>query len=78
MEEATVRNICQTWRFTFEHKKQLLGKATQEGLQFSLLLSQFADLIGQGSFVSSQSTDFFVGNPKSSFQFGIVLFKLGD
>ena len=78
MEEATVRNICQTWRFTFEHKKQLLGKATQEGLQRSLLLSQFADLIRQGSFVSSQSTDFLVGNPKSSFQIGIVLFELGD
>ena len=78
MEEATVRNIFQTWRFTFEHKKQLLGKAIQEGLQFSLLFSQFADLVGQGSFVSSQSTDFFVGNPKSSFQVGIVLFELGD
>ena len=78
MEEATVRNTCQTWRFTFEHKKQLLGKATQEGLQRSLLFSQFADLIGQGSFVGSQSTDFFVGNPKSSLQVGIVLFKLGD
>ena len=78
MEETTVRNICQTWGFTFEHKKQLLGKATQEGLQFSLLLSQFADLVGQGSFVGSQSTDLLVGNPKSSFQIGIVLLELGD
>ena len=78
MEEATVRNICQTWRFTFEHKKQLLGKATQEGLQISFLPSQFADLVGQGSFISFQSTDLLIGNPKSSFQIGIVLFKLGD
>ena len=78
MEEATVRNTCQTWRFTFKHKKQLLGKATQEGLQFSFLLSQFADLVGQGSFISFQSTDLLVGNPKSSFQIGIVLFELGD
>ena len=78
MEEATVRNTCQTWRSTFKHKEQLLGKATQEGLQFSFLLSQFADLVGQGSFVSSQSTDLLVGNPKSSFQIGIVLFELGD
>ena len=78
MKEATVRNTCRTWKFTFEHKKQLLGKATQEGLQFSFLLSQFADLIGQGSFVSSWSTDLLVGNPKSSFQIGIVLFELGD
>ena len=78
MEKATIGNICQTWRSTFKHKAQLLGKATQEGLQFSFLLSQFADLVGQGSFVSSQSTDFFVGNPKSSLQVGIVLFELGD
>ena len=78
MEKTTIGNVCQTWRSTFKHKEQLLGKATQEGLQFSFLLSQFADLVGQGSFVSSQSTDFFVGNPKSSFQVGIVLFKLGD
>ena len=78
MEEATVRNICQTWRFTFEHKKQLLDKSTQESLQISFLPSQFADLVGQGSFISFQSTDLFVGNPKSSFQIGIVLFELGD
>ena len=78
MEKATIGNICQTWRFTFKHKKQLLGKATQEGLQFSFLLSQFADLVGQGSFVSSQSTDLLVGDSKRSFQIGIVLFKLGD
>ena len=78
MEKATIRNICQTWRSTFKHKEQLLGKATQEGLQFSFLLSQFADLVGQGSFVSFQSTDLLVGNPKSSFQIGIVLFELGD
>ena len=78
MEKVTIGNICQTWRFTFKHKEQLFGKATQEGLQFSFLLSQFADLVGQGSFVSFQSTDLLVGNPKSSFQIGIVLFELGD
>ena len=78
MEKATIGNICQTWRSTFKHKEQLLGKATQEGFQFSFLLSQFADLVGQGSFVSSQSTDLLVGNPKSSSQIGIVLFELGD
>ena len=78
MEKATIGNICQTWGSTFKHKEQLLGKATQEGLQFSFLLSQFADLVGQGSFVSFQSTDLLVGNPKSSFQIGIVLFELGD
>ena len=78
MEKATIGNICQTWRFTFKHKKQLLGKSTQEGLQISFLPSQFADSVGQGSFVSFQSTDLLVGNPKSSFQIGIVLFKLGD
>ena len=64
--------------FTFKHKKQLLGKTTQEGLQIIFLPSQLTDLVGQGSFVSSQSTDFLVGNPKSSFQIGIVLFELGD
>ena len=78
MEKATIGNICQTWRSTFKHKEQLLGKATQEGLQFSFLLSQFADLVGKGSFVSFQSTDLLVGDPKSIFQIGIVLFKLGD
>ena len=78
MEKATIGNICQTWRSTFKHKEQLLGKATQEGLQISFLPSQFADLVGQGSFISFQSTDLLVGDPKSSFQIGIVLFKLGD
>ena len=78
MEKATIGNICQAWRSTFKHKEQLLSKATQEGLQFSFLLSQFADLVGQGSFVSFQSADLLVGNPKSSFQIGIVLFELGD
>ena len=78
MEKATIGNICQTWRFTFKHKKQLLGKSTQEGLQIMFLPSQLTDLVGQGSFISFQSTDLLVGNPKSSFQIGIVLFELGD
>ena len=78
MEKATIGNICQTWRSTFKHKEQLLGKTTQEGLQISFLPSQFANLVGQGSFVSFQSTNLLVGNPKSSFQIGIVLFELGD
>ena len=78
MEKATIGNICQTWRSTFKHKEQLLGKATQEGLQIIFLPSPLTDLVGQGSFISFQSTDFLVGNPKSSFQIGIVLFELGD
>ena len=78
MEKATIGNICQTWRSTFKHKKQLLGKTTQEGLQIIFLPSPLTDLVGQGSFISFQSTDLLVGNPKSSFQIGIVLFELGD
>ena len=78
MEKATIGNICQTWRSTFKHKEQLLGKTIQEGLQIIFLPSQLTDLVGQGSFISFQSTDLLVGDPKGSFQIGIVLFKLGD
>ena len=78
MEKATIGNICQTWRSTFKHKEQLLGKAPQIALQIVPPASDAFHLLVQVDIVFLQARAILVGFVQGRFHLGVLFFQLAD